>query len=51
MGAYDRDVVDENGKLLLRFAEDNNLTPLNTFFALLKVAYPTHSKAQTAAKA
>ena len=32
LGANGRDVVNENGKLLLRFAEDNKLTLLNTFF-------------------
>ena len=32
LGAYGRDVLNENGKLLLRFAEDNKLALLNTFF-------------------
>ena len=51
LGAYGRDVLNENGKLLLRFAEDNKLALLNTFFAPLKVAYHTRSKAPTAARA
>ena len=32
LGVYGRDVLNENGKLLLRFAEDNKLALLNTFF-------------------
>ena len=32
LGAYGRDVLNENGKLLLGFAEDNKLALLNTFF-------------------
>ena len=32
LGAYGRDVLNENGKLLLGFAEDNELALLNTFF-------------------
>ena len=35
-GAYGRDVVDEDGKLLLRFAEDNKLALLNMFFCTPK---------------
>ena len=33
LGAYGRDMLNENGKLLLRFAEDNILVLLNTFFS------------------
>ena len=36
LGAYGRDVLNENGKLLLRFAEDNKLALLNTFFSTPK---------------
>ena len=36
LGAYGRDVLKENGKLLLRFAEDNKLALLNTFFSTPK---------------
>ena len=36
LGAYRRHVLNENGKLLLRFAEDNKLARLNTFFSTLK---------------
>ena len=32
LGAYGRDVLNENDKLLLDFAEDNKLALLNTFF-------------------
>ena len=32
LGAYGRDILNENGNLLLDFAEDNKLAPLNTFF-------------------
>ena len=32
LGAYDRDKLNENGKLLLGFAEDNKLALLNTLF-------------------
>ena len=34
LDAYGRDVLNENGKLLLRFAEDNKLALLNTFCLL-----------------
>ena len=36
VGAYGRDVLNENGKLLLDFAEDNKLALLNTFFCTPK---------------
>ena len=36
LGAYGRDKLNENGKLLLGFAEDNKLALLNTFFCTLK---------------
>ena len=36
LGAYGRDVLNENGKLLLGFAEDNKLALLNTFFSTPK---------------
>ena len=36
LGAYGRDVLNENGKLLLGFAEDNKLALLNTFFCTPK---------------
>ena len=36
LGAYGGDVLNENGKLLLRFAEDNKLALLNTFFCTPK---------------
>ena len=36
LGAYGRDMLNENGKLLLGFAEDNKLALLNTFFCTLK---------------
>ena len=32
LGAYSRDKLNENGKLLLGFADDNKLALLNTFF-------------------
>lgn len=32
LSAYSRDVLNENGKLLLRFVEDNKLALLNSFF-------------------
>ena len=35
LGAYGRDVLNENGKLLFRFA-DNKLALLNTFFSTPK---------------
>ena len=50
LGAYGRDVLNENDKLLLGFAEDNELAPLNTFFCTPKVACPIRSKAPTAAR-
>ena len=36
LGAYGRDKLNENGKLLLGFAEDNKLALLNIFFCTLK---------------
>ena len=36
LGAYGRDVLNENGKLLLGVAEDNKLTLLDTFFCTPK---------------
>ena len=37
LGAYGRDKINENGKLLLGFAEDNKLALLNTFFCTPKI--------------
>ena len=48
--AYGRDILNENGKLLLSFAEDNKLAFQNTFFCAPEVAYPTRFKAPTAVK-
>ena len=36
LGAYGRDVLNENGKRLLTFAADNNLALTNTFFSACK---------------
>ena len=36
LGAYGRDKLNENGKLLLGFAEDNKLALLNNFFCTPK---------------
>ena len=36
LGTYGRGVLNENGKLLLLFAEDNKLALLNTFFCTPK---------------
>ena len=36
LGAYGRDMLNENGKLLLGFAEENKLALLNTFFCTPK---------------
>ena len=47
LGAYGRDKLNENGKLLLVFAEDNKLALLNTFFCTPKVTCPIRSKAPT----
>ena len=52
-GAYGRDKLNENGKLMLGFAEDNKLALLNTFFCTPKngVSYTfqstNHSKEKT----
>ena len=45
LGAYDRDKLNENGKLLLGFAEDNKLALLNTFSCTPNVACPTFQSA------
>ena len=51
LGAYGRDVLNENGKLLLRFAEDNKLALLNTFFSTPKRGVSYTFKALTAVRA
>ena len=45
LGTYDFNKLNENGKLLLGFAEDNKLALLNTFFCTPKsgVAYTFQS--------
>ena len=48
--AYARDVLNENCKLLLGFAKDNQLAFLNTFFTPFKVAGSTRFKVLTAAR-
>ena len=50
LGAYGRDVLNENGKLLLGFAEDNRLALLNTFFCIPKNGVSIRSKAPAAAR-
>ena len=40
LGAYGRDKLNENGKLLLGFAEDNKLALLNTLFCTPKSGVP-----------
>ena len=50
LGAYGRDKLNENGKLLLGFAEDNKLALLNTFFCTPKSGVSLRSKAPTAAR-
>ena len=40
LGAYGRNMLNENGKLLLGFAEDNKLALLNTFFYTPKSGGP-----------
>ena len=49
LGAYGRDKLNENGKLLQSFAEGNKLAILNTFFAPPKTC-PVRSRAPTAAR-
>ena len=50
LDAYGRDKLNENGKLLLGFTEDNKLALLNTFYCTPKVACPIRSKAPTAVR-
>ena len=50
LGAYGRDVLNENGMLLLGFPEDNQLALLNIFFSTPNVVYPSRFKAPTAAR-
>ena len=50
LGAYGRDKLNENGKLLLGFAEDNTLALLNTLFCTPRVACPIRSRAPTATR-
>ena len=40
LGAYGRDKLNENGKLLLGFAEDNKLALINTLFRTPKSGVP-----------
>ena len=53
LGAYGRDVLNENGKLLLGFAEDNKLALLNTLFCTLKsgVSYTFQSANRSTGRA
>ena len=53
LGAYGRDKLNENGKLLLGFAEDNKLALLNTFFCTPKsgVSYTFQSANRSKGKA
>ena len=49
LGAHDRDVLNENGKLLLGFAEDNKLALLNTFLYAQKgrvLHIPKHNRSR-----
>ena len=41
LGAYGRDVLNENGKLLLGFAEDNKLALLDSFLCTPKSGVPS----------
>ena len=50
LGAFGRDKLNENGKLLLGFAGDKKLALLNTFFCTPKVACPIRSRAPTVAR-
>ena len=50
LGAYGRDKLNKNSKLLLGFAEDNKLAFLNTFFYTPKMACPIRYRAPTAAR-
>ena len=50
LGACGRDMLNENGKLLLGFADDNKLALLNTFFCTPKVECPICFKEPAAAK-
>ena len=49
-GEYGRDVLNDNGKLLLGFAEDNKLALLNTFFCASKNGVSYTFQAPTAAR-
>ena len=51
LGAYGRDVLNENGNLLLGFAEDNKLAHLTPSLAPPNVAHPSRFKAPIAARA
>ena len=53
MGAYDRDVPNDNGKLLLDFVEDNKLALLNILFCILKsgVSYTFKSTSRSKGQA
>ena len=44
LGAYGLDKLNDNGKLLLGFAEDNKLTLLNTFFCIPKAPTAARDK-------
>ena len=50
LGAYDRDVLNESGKILLDFAEDNTLAFLNTIYSPSRVVCSTRFKVPTAAR-
>ena len=54
LGAYNRDKVNENGKLLLGFAEDNKLALLSTFVCIPKsgvsYTFPSANRSQGQAR-
>ena len=43
LGAYGRDILNDNGELLLSFANNHDLAILNTFFSTPKKAYHIRS--------
>ena len=50
LGAYDRDTLNDNGELLLSFANNHDLAIVNTFFSTLKggVSYTFNGRAKNA---
>ena len=47
LGAYGRDILNDNGELLLSFANNHDLAILNTFFSRRRITYVQRAREKT----